>query len=204
MESLQQELPGLVEGAKNSLEELESGLDVIRAAPADMGRVEMIVCRPGVGKRRILEEGELTLDEGLLGDSWKIRGSSSTPDRSAHPEMQLNLMNVRVIERVAGYRQAWPLAGDQFLVDFDLSKSNVPPGTRLALGSAVIEVTAQPHLGCQKFQNRFGKDAVRFVNSEVGKQLNMRGINAKVVTPGVVRTGDIIRKVVSSADTREQ
>src|SRR5690606_40704581 len=94
---------------KNSLEELESGLDVIRAAPADMGRVEMIVCRPGVGKRRILEEGELTLDEGLLGDSWKTRGSSSTPDRSAHPEMQLNLMNVRVIERVAGYRQAWPL-----------------------------------------------------------------------------------------------
>lgn len=204
MESLQQELPGLVEGAKNSLEELESGLEIIRAAPADIGRVEMIVCRPGVGKRRILEEGELTLGEGLLGDSWKTRGSSSTPDRSAHPEMQLNLMNVRVIERVAGYRQAWPLAGDQFLVDFDLSKSNVPPGTRLALGSAVIEVTAQPHLGCQKFQNRFGKDAVRFVNSDVGKQLNMRGINAKVVTPGVVRTGDMIRKVISSADTREQ
>jgi len=204
VESLQQELPGLVEGAKNSLEELESGLEIIRAAPADIGRVEMIVCRPGVGKRRILEEGELTLGEGLLGDSWKTRGSSSTPDRSAHPEMQLNLMNVRVIERVAGYRQAWPLAGDQFLVDFDLSKSNVPPGTRLALGSAVIEVTAQPHLGCQKFQNRFGKDAVRFVNSDVGKQLNMRGINAKVVTPGVVRTGDMIRKVISSADTREQ
>src|SRR5690606_8197395 len=117
--------------------------------------------------------------------------------------MQLNLMNVRVIERVAGYRQAWPLAGDQFLVDFDLSKSNVPPGTRLALGSAVIEVTAQPHLGCQKFQNRFGKDAVRFVNSAVGKQLNMRGIHAKGVTPGVVRTGDTIRKVLFSTRSRD-
>lgn len=203
MESVQQELPGMAEGAKTSLEELESGLDRIRAAPADIGRVEMIVCRPAVGKRRILEEGELTLAEGLRGDSWKIRGSSSTPDGSAHPEMQLNLMNVRVIERVAGYRQAWPLAGDQFLVDFDLSKANVPPGTRLALGSAVIEVTAQPHLGCQKFQNRFGKDAVRFVNSAVGKQLNMRGINAKVVTPGVVRTGDTIRKVLFSTQSRD-
>jgi len=201
---LQQTLPGLAEGSKNSLEELESGLDTIRAAPADIGRVEMIVCRPGVGKRRILEEGELTLAEGLIGDSWKIRGSSSTPDRSADPEMQLNLMNARVIDRVAGYRQAWPLAGDQFLVDFDLSKSNVPAGTRLALGSAVIEVTAQPHLGCQKFQNRFGKDAVRFVNSAVGQQLNMRGINAKVVTPGVVRTGDTIRKVISSAEIAER
>lgn len=204
MDILQQTLPGLAEGSKISLEELESGLDTIRAAPADIGRVEMIVCRPGVGKRRILEEGELTLAEGLLGDSWKIRGSSSTPDRSAHPEMQLNLMNARVIDRVAGYRQAWPLAGDQFMVDFDLSKSNVPPGTRLALGSAVIEVTAQPHLGCQKFQNRFGKDAVRFVNSAVGQQLNMRGINAKVITPGVVRTGDTIRKVISSAEIAER
>ena len=204
MDILQQTLPGLAEGSKNSLEELESGLDTIRAAPADIGRVEMIVCRPGVGKRRILEEGELTLAEGLIGDSWKIRGSSSTPDRSADPEMQLNLMNARVIDRVAGYRQAWPLAGDQFLVDFDLSKSNVPAGTRLALGSAVIEVTAQPHLGCQKFQNRFGKDAVRFVNSAVGQQLNMRGINAKVVTPGVVRTGDTIRKVISSAEIAER
>src|SRR5690606_35017030 len=203
-ESVQQERPGMTGGARSSLEELESGLDRIRAAPADSGRVELIVCRPAVGRRRILGEGELTLADGRRRGSGKTPGSSRTPDGSAPPEMQLNLMNVRVIERVAGYRQAWPLAGDQFLVDFDLSKANVPPGTRLALGSAVIEVTAQPHLGCQKFQNRFGKDAVRFVNSDVGKQLNMRGINAKVVTPGVVRTGDMIRKVISSADTREQ
>src|SRR5690606_15247804 len=96
VESVQQELPGMTEGAKSSLEELESGLDRIRAAPADIGRVEMIVCRPAVGKRRILEEGELTLAEGLRGDSWKIRGSSSTPDGSADPEMQLNLMNVKI------------------------------------------------------------------------------------------------------------
>ncbi|MBX2996887.1 MAG: hypothetical protein KF893_00140 [Caldilineaceae bacterium] len=132
---------------------------------------------------------------GLVGDNWKARGSSSTDDGSAHPEMQLNLMNARAAALVAQDKSRWPLAGDQLFVDLDLSEKNVPPGTRLAIGSAILEVTPIPHNGCKKFVARFGMDAMKFVNSPVGKDLHLRGINAKVVQPGVIRTGDIVKKI---------
>jgi MOSC domain-containing protein YiiM len=109
--------------------------------------------------------------------------------------MQLNIMNARAIALVAGTKDRWPLAGDQLYIDLDLSDANLPPGTRLALGSAMIEVTAQPHTGCRKFKARFGRDALNFVNSAVGKELHLRGINAKVIWPGVIRVGDRARKI---------
>jgi hypothetical protein len=176
-------------------EELEAGLETIRQSPRDRGVLELIVRRPAVGAREVLTEGELTLQDGLVGDNWATRGSRLTADGSSHPEMQLNVMNVRVIALVAQDRARWQLAGDELLVDLDLSQENLPPGTRLAFGSALIEVTAQPHTGCQKFLQRFGLDAVRFVNSPLGKKLRLRGLNAKVVQPGVIRVGDVIRKV---------
>jgi len=162
-------------------EELEAGLDEIRRAPKDEGVLELIVRRPGVNDREVLAEGELHLDEGLVGDSWKRRRSKTTPDGSPNPEMQLNIMNARVIALVAQVKSRWQMAGDQLFLDLDLSTQNLPAGTRLSLGSAVIEVTPPPHLGCQKFVARFGLDAMKFVNSAFGKQLNLRGINAKVV-----------------------
>jgi hypothetical protein len=148
-----------------------------------------------VDEREVLEEGRLDLAEGLVGDSWKERGSSRTPDGSAHPDMQLNVMNSRVLALVAQGRERWRLAGDQLIMDMDLSDENLPPGTRLALGSAVIEVTELPHTGCHKFLARFGLDAMKFVNSPAGRRLRLRGLNAKVVRPGVIRPGDVIRKI---------
>ncbi|MCA1692825.1 MAG: MOSC domain-containing protein [Actinobacteria bacterium] len=174
---------------------LEAGLDDIRRSPKDEGTVELIVRRPAENEREILVEGTLNVAEGLVGDTWRSRGSKRTPDGSAHPEMQLNIMNARVAALVAGDPDRWQLAGDQLYVDLDLSESNLPPGTRLELGSAVIEITAQPHLGCSKFAGRFGKDAMRFVNSPIGRQFRMRGINAKVVVSGTVRAGDAVRKL---------
>jgi MOSC domain-containing protein YiiM len=109
--------------------------------------------------------------------------------------MQLNIMNSRVVGLLAQTKERWPLAGDQLFIDLDLSAANVPPGTQLSLGSAVIEVTAPPHTGCKKFMSRYGQDAMKFVNSPTGKQLHLRGINAKVIRPGVVRVGDSVKKL---------
>jgi hypothetical protein len=182
-----------------TMEELEAGLDEIRRSPQDEGVLAMIVRRPQIGEREVLEEGELDLREGLVGDSWKNRGSSRTSDGSPHPDMQLNIMNARVIALVAREKERWPLAGDQLYIDMDLSAANLPPGTRLALGSAVIEVTDQPHTGCQKFVARFGLEAMKFVNSPKGKPLNLRGINARVVHPGMIRVGDAVKKILRHA-----
>jgi len=175
--------------------ELEDGMEYIRQAPKNQGLLKMIVRRPTVDEREILEECELDLEQGLAGDSWKDRGSSHTPDGSANINAQLTIMNARVIALLAQDASRWPLAGDQLYVDMDLGEDNIPPGTRLALGSAMIEVSAQPHTGCKKFSARFGVDAIKFVNSPEGKQLHLRGINTRVIRPGTIHVGDVLKKI---------
>ena len=174
-------------------EELEACLPHIHAAPKDGGVLEMIVRRPRTNEREVLEEGVLDLKEGLVGDNWRARGNGE--DSAVHGDMQLNVMNARVTALVARSRERWALAGDQLYVDLDLSDDNLPPGIKLQLGEAVIEVTAVPHTGCRKFTARYGVDAMKFVNSRHGRQHNLRGINAKVIEPGTIRVGDIAKKI---------
>ncbi|MEW6130784.1 MAG: MOSC domain-containing protein [Acidobacteriota bacterium] len=181
-----------------NLEDLQAGLATIQLSPRDEGRLELIVRRPQIGEREILPEGELCTIEGLLGDNWQTRSSSRTPDNSPHPDMQINIMNARAIALIAQDKSRWQLAGDQLFVDLDLSKSNLPPGTRLAIGSAIVEVTAEPHTGCKKFVERFGVDAQKFVNSPLGRELNLRGINAKVICGGTIRVGDMAKKITNA------
>ena len=181
------------------LDALNAGLDEVRGAPREVGVVELIARRPGVDRREVVEEAELDLEVGLVGDNWKPRGSSSSPDGAAKRDAQLTLMNARSARLICGEREAWPIAGDQFFVDLDMSDANCPAGTRLAIGTAVVEVTALPHTGCAKFARRFGKDALRFVNSDEGRALNLRGVNARIVEPGVVRAGDAVRRIVADA-----
>ena len=168
--------------------ELEAGLVEVLNSPRNEGRLELIVRRPIKGQREVLEERQLTLDDGLAGDCWK--------QTDAVPDFQITIMNSRATALVAGDRERWPLAGDQLYIDMDLSEANLPPGTQLELGSALLEITAEPHTGCGKFAARFGVDAVKFVNSLRGRQLNLRGLNARVVRPGVIRRGDVVRKVL--------
>jgi len=174
-------------------DELDASLDTILAAPPDNGTLALIVRRPAVDEREELDEGQLDPSVGLVGDTWNERSSRRTPDGSPHPDMQLNVMSARVVELLAADSSRRALAGDQLFVDLDITASNLPPGTRLAIGTAVIEVTEQPHTGCQKFSGRFGVDALRWVNDH--PDLRLRGLCARVVTAGTVRRGDVVRKL---------
>ena len=156
------------------------------------GVVELIVRRPAVGEREVLEEAELDLEQGLVGDRWW--SGAHVDGKPLDTKAQLTLMNARVLERLEPDRSRWPLAGDQLYVDLDLAEEGLPAGTRLEVGSAVIEVSAAPHTGCAKFTARFGSDATRFVNSKDGRRQRLRGMNARVITPGTVRVGDTIRR----------
>jgi hypothetical protein len=183
-------------------EELEAGLDVIRQSPAVEGVLRLIVRRPAVDVREVLTRAELNLEEGVAGDTWRVRSSKRTADGSAHPDMQLNVMNVRAIALIAQSEERWPLAGDQLYVDLDLSARNAPAGTRFAIGTSVIEVSSQPHLGCPKFVARFGKPAVEFVNSPLGCELRLRGLNARVVAAGTITVGDVVQKLPAGSGLR--
>jgi hypothetical protein len=178
-----------------STEELDAGLDEIRRSPKDGGVLELIACRPEQGERT--EPAEATLDpaDGLVGDNWRARGSRHTEDGSAQVERQVTLMNVRAAALVAVDPERRSLAGDQLYVDLDLSEENLPAGTRLQVGDAVLEVTELPHTGCVKFIERFGADAGRWVNLGRGREVNARGINASIVTGGTVRVGDVVSKL---------
>ena len=178
-----------------STEALEQGFEHIKNAPSDHGKLELIVARPEEDQRLEMEEGRLDEEKGLLGDNWYSRGSSRTKDGSAHPEMQINMMNSRVIDLITENKQQWKLAGDQLYVDFNLHKDNVPPGTQLSIGEAILEVTPEPHTGCKKFSQRFGVEALKFISTKEGRQWQMRGINARVVKSGSIKTGDTIRKI---------
>jgi MOSC domain-containing protein YiiM len=171
--------------------ELEAGLAVIRRSPSDDGLVELLVRRPQEGEREILEEALLDLELGVVGDRWSKRAGPRGPD----PEAQVTLMNSRAAQLAARSKDRWALAGDQLYVDFDIGEENVPAGTRVALGSAVVEFTATPHTGCKKFVARFGLETMKFYNSPTGRSLRLRGANARVVQAGTVRVGDSIRKL---------
>jgi MOSC domain-containing protein YiiM len=182
-----------------SVEELLAALPQIAQSPKDNGELKLIVRRPSDGQREVLQTGELDFVVGLVGDNWKARGSRHMPDGSANPDSQVTIMNARVIALLAREEQRWPLAGDQLYIDFDLTASNIPPGTQLAIGSAVLEVTAQPHTGCKKFIERFGVEAVKYINSPEQKEMQLRGINTRIVQPGTIRVGDVVRKTRPSS-----
>jgi hypothetical protein len=178
-----------------SMTELEAGMEHIRQSPKDQGTLKMIVRRPNVDEREVLQEGEVNTAEGLSGDTWKVRVSVHSTDGMPNMNKQITIMNARAVALLAQSEEHWPLAGDQLYVDLDLSDDNLPPGTQLEIGSAVLEVSPDPHTGCQKFSSRFGVEALKFVNSPEGKHLHLRGINTRVIRAGTIKVGDVVNKL---------
>ncbi|NQW24460.1 MAG: MOSC domain-containing protein [SAR202 cluster bacterium] len=178
-----------------ALADLEAGLDEIRNSPKEQGVLDMIVSRPEEDAREVFEQGNLDVGIGLVGDTWQDRPSSRAGNGKPHPDMQINIMNSRVAALVAQDKGRWQLAGDQLFVDLDLSATNVPAGTKLAIGSAMLVVTDQPHTGCKKFAARFGVDALKLISSPIGKELQLRGICAKVIQSGEIKAGDTVKKL---------
>ena len=178
-----------------TIEQLDAGLDDIRRSPADGGTLLKIVRRPDIDRREVVDEGRLDIDVGLVGDTWMDRGSASTPDGSSNPEAQVTIINSRALDLMAQSEDRWQLSGDQLVVDIDLSMENLPSGTQLSIGSAVLEISEKPHTGCVKFADRFGKDALRFVSTPMGQEMRLRGVNTRVVQSGTIRAGDTVAKV---------
>jgi len=166
----------------------------ILAAPRDDGHLERIIVRPAPGERIVLDEGLLDIDAGLVGDTWRSRGSRTMADGSADPLRQVTVINRRVLAAIEPDPARWPLAGDQLIVDLDLSAASLPAGTRLSIGETLVEVTEPPHTGCVKFRDRFGLDALAWVSTPEGKAARMRGMHVRVVRGGTIRTGDAIRR----------
>ena len=169
------------------IEEIENGLTQVIESPTDNGTLNLICRRPNENEREVLETGELDIEKGLIGDNWR--------SRNENVDTQLTIMNSRIIDLIAQDEERWKLAGDQLFVDLNLSDENLPHGSKIQIGTAILEVTPQPHNGCKKFVERFGLDAMKFVNSPVGKQFHLRGIYAKVIQSGMIQQGDLVKKV---------
>jgi len=182
-------------GEQLTKEQLEAGFGHVLQSPKDEGSLVRIVRRPDVDQREVIEEGELDVDRGLVGDNWKVRPNPTTPDGKADPVAQITIINARLLALLAGPEERWQLAGDQLLIDLDMSIENLPPGTRLRIGSAVIEISEKPHTGCAKFAARFGQDALRFISTPEGRARRLRGVNTRVVQSGAIRAGDVAVKL---------
>ena len=175
--------------------ELQAALADVLAAPRDGGTVDLIVVRPEKGQRQTPDSVALSLIGGVAGDHWAKGCWRTLDDGSPHPDVQICLMNSRMIRAIAGGPENWAPAGDNLFIDMDLSPANCPPGTRLALGSVEMVVTEEPHNGCQNFIDRYGRDACVFVNTGQGSELRLRGIYARVTRDGTVSVGDTVRKI---------
>lgn len=178
-----------------TLAELQAGLPDILASPPDEGVLRGIVIRTGKGERRELESCQISLAGGVHGDRWAKGCWMKTEDGQPHPDVQICIMNARCIDLIAQERGNWAPAGDNLFVDMDLASTNLPAGSRLAIGSAMIEITAIPHDGCGPFARRYGRDARQFVNSPEGKQNRLRGVYARVLQDGEISIGDRVIKL---------
>jgi MOSC domain-containing protein YiiM len=170
-------------------EQLELGLPGVLSSPQDDGVIEMLIVRPNEDERLTPDKVEVSALLGVHGDHWSKGKYSEMPD------IQIAIINARLLDLVSGGRDRWPLAGDNIVADLDLSQTSLVPGQKLRAGTAVLEITDTPHEGCKKFASRFGPAALRFVNVGPAKDLRLRGVYARVLQDGLISVGDRIQKL---------
>jgi len=163
----------------STAQEFETGWAAVEPGPLGRGTVRGICIRVEEGVHETPERAEVTVEDGLVGDRWAHGGRDA--------DAQITLMNVRVAELIGG---PLDLAGDNFQVELDLSEDALPVGTRLRIGSALLEVSPAPHTGCKKFRERFGLDALKWVNDN--REQRLRGMNCRVLESGTVTVGDAV------------
>ncbi len=178
-----------------TLNDIESRMPWVLNSPGNKGRVELIVVRPQTNEREVLSHALFSPETGVAGDNWQNQCWKTLANGQADPVVQVAIMNARMIDVLTRDKSQWPLAGDQLFVDLDLSVNNLSPGTQLHIGTAVLEITAEPHRACSKFEQRFGKVARQYVNSAQGDMHRLRGVYAKIILTGEVSTGDVIHKL---------
>jgi MOSC domain-containing protein YiiM len=175
-----------------SRESLDARLPELRKLGSEEGTLELIVVRPTEGERELPSTAELTIEDGLVGDRWVPRFDANG---NVQRGTQLTIASTHLLALIAE-RERWPLSGDNLLVDIGLDQESLPAGSRLAIGdTVVVQISKEPHTGCAKFSARFGSDALRFINSPEGRELRLRGLNAHVIVPGTISTGDTVRRV---------
>lgn len=174
---------------------LEAGLENIKKSPTDNGMLYMIVVRTHKRERAVPWYCNVSPELGVEGDHWSKGSWKTLPDGSPDPSVQVTLMNSRCLDLLATEKDRWPLAGDNLIVDMDLSFENLAPGQKLSLGSAILEITDIPHTGCMKFRERFGVDGLKFVSTKTARELRLRGVFARVLNAGVVTVGDHLKKI---------
>ena len=178
-----------------SIADLENGLENIKKSPADNGMLYMIVVRTSKRERAVPWYCKLSPAFGVEGDHWSQGAWKSLPEGIPDPMVQVTIMNSRCLDLIATSKERWPLAGDNLIVDMDISTANLKPGQKVSIGSAVLEISDIPHTGCMKFRDRFGVEALKFVSSKEARELRLRGLFARVIKEGEISIGDRLKKI---------
>jgi len=171
-------------------DEINSNLSFILSSPKDVGKIESIIVRRRKNERELRKEVFLSPEKGVEGDRWYDL-SKGKPD----PRRQLTIINSRLIKLLAQSVERMQLAGDNLIIDLDISDANLPVGQRLTIGKVMVEITDVPHTGCSRFAERYGNDAVEFINAPERSSLRLRGVYAKFLNSGLIHVGDIIKKI---------
>lgn len=167
---------------------LDAALPFVLAAPRDDAPIALLCTRPALGQRAFPASIRLTKAEGIPGERWLTQSWLRLPDGRPDPRNQVSLLPSRVMDIAWQNRDTAPHPGDPIVADLDMTEANLPVGTLIGVGSAVLRVSDVPNLGCVKWKVRYGSDALAWVAADPA--LRLRGVLCSVEQDGEVTLND--------------